>query len=140
MRIWARLLGCGACYVAGCLVLAVVLGEFALHPARVPVNRRLEAQAMASRFGAVLQDVAITSEDGTLLQGWFARPAQGTGDAVILFHGIGDNRQGMMGLAEFFLGHGYSVLLPDSRGQGASDGFPTMGSEKKAIFVSGLSG
>lgn len=122
----------GCVYLACCLVIAIMLGEFAFHPQRVPVNRRPAAQAMAARFGAILRDVSISSADGTKLQGWFARPAQTIGDSVILLHGIGDNRQGMMGLAELFLSHGYSVLLPDSRGQGASDGLLTYGIWEKS--------
>jgi cephalosporin-C deacetylase-like acetyl esterase len=74
-----------------------------------------------------LQDVAIPSTDGIQLHGWFLRPKRSVGDAVMLFHGIGDNREGMLSLAEFFLSHGYSVLLPDSRGLEASGGFPTYG-------------
>jgi dipeptidyl aminopeptidase/acylaminoacyl peptidase len=83
------------------------------------------------RFGAILQDVSVISFDGTHLQGWFIRPARFMGNAVILFHGIGDNRQGMLGFAELFLSHGYSVLLPDSRGLGLSGGLPTYGSEER---------
>ncbi len=127
MRARTVILRFGVVYLACCLVIAVVLGEFALHPARVPINSRKVAQSIASRFGAVLEDVSIASADGIPLQGWFARPAQARGDAIILFHGIGDNRQGMMGIAELFLSHGYSVLLPDSRGQGTSAGLPTYG-------------
>src|SRR5512133_353167 len=33
----------------------------------------------------------------------------------------------MMGLAELFLSRGYSVLIPDSRGQEASTGLPIYG-------------
>jgi uncharacterized protein len=122
----------GIIYTIFCSALAIVLGEFALHPAKVPISRRSAAQAIASQFGAALQDVSITSTDRTQLQGWFARPKTDNGDAVILFHGIGDNRQGMTGLAEIFLSKGYSVLLPDSRGQGASDGLPTYGIKERS--------
>jgi uncharacterized protein len=132
MRAWAVILRLGGIYIVSCVVIAIVLGEFALHPARVPIRNRAAAQGVAARFGAVLEDVSIASADGTQLQGWFVRPAQAVGDAIILFHGIGDNRQGMMGLAERFLSHGYSVLLPDSRGQGASGGLPTYGFREKS--------
>jgi uncharacterized protein len=47
--------------------------------------------------------VSVTASDVTHLQGWFARPADANGNAVILLHGVGDNRQGMMGFAELFL-------------------------------------
>jgi hypothetical protein len=86
------------------------------------------AQAAAARFGATLEDVSVTASDGARLQGWFARPVNSNGDAVILLHGVADNREGMGGFAELFLSHGYSVLLPDSRAHGLSGGnFPTYG-------------
>jgi pimeloyl-ACP methyl ester carboxylesterase len=131
MRARNVVLKLGVGYVSCCLVIAIVLGEFALHAARVPIHNRQAVQATASRFGAALQNVSIASEDGTQLQAWFARPAQATGDAIILLHGIGDNRQGMVRFAELFLSYGYSVLLPDSRGQGTSGGLPTYGFREK---------
>jgi dipeptidyl aminopeptidase/acylaminoacyl peptidase len=67
------------------------------------------------------------SMDGTRLEGWFARPAKANRDVIILFHGVGDNREGMMGLARLFLSRGYAVLMPDSRGHGASRGVPSYG-------------
>ncbi len=116
------------CYATCCLVLAVVLGEMAFRPERVPLDQRASAEATAVRFGAALQDVSVTASDGARLQAWFARPTKSNGDAVMLLHGIGDNRQGMMGFAELFLSHGYNVLVPDSRAQGVSGGrFPTYG-------------
>jgi dipeptidyl aminopeptidase/acylaminoacyl peptidase len=116
------------CYAVFCAILAIFLGELAFRPQRVPVNERQTAEATASRFGATLQDISVTSIDGSHLQGWFARPAKANGDAVILLHGVGDNRQGMMGFAELFLSNGFTVLVPDSRAQGESGGdFPTYG-------------
>jgi uncharacterized protein len=116
------------CYVVFCAILAIFLGELAFRPLRVPVTKRQSAEGTVGRFGADLRDVSISASDGIRLQGWFARPANTNGDAVILLHGVGDNRQGMMGFAELFLSHGYTVLLPDSRAQGESGGdFPTYG-------------
>jgi len=116
------------CYAVFCAILAIFLGELAFRPQRVPVNERQTAEATASRFGAALRDVSVIASDGSHLQGWFARPARVNGDAVILFHGVGDNRQGMMGFAELFLSNGFIVLAPDSRAQGESGGaFPTYG-------------
>jgi len=131
MRIRAAILSLGAIYFAGCLIIAVVLGEFAFHPARVPIDRQPEAQTMVAGFGAKLQDFSIRAADSTELQTWFARPKKANGNSIILLHGIGDNRQGMVGLAKLFLFHGYSVLLPDSRGQGASGGLPTYGIKER---------
>jgi uncharacterized protein len=127
MRAWRVILVALVCYTALCTVLAVCLGEFAFRPLRAPVSDRQSAEQIAGRFGAALQDVSITASDGNQLRGWFANPAKPNGGVVILLHGVGDNRQGMVGFAELFLSKGYGVLMPDSRGQGESGGFPTYG-------------
>jgi hypothetical protein len=46
----------------------------------------------------------------------------GNGKAVILLHGLSDNRLGMIGYAELFMVHGFSILMPDARAHGASGG------------------
>src|SRR5208283_3427224 len=117
-----------ACYAVFCAILAIFLGELAFRPQRVRVRERQSAEATAARFGAVLRDVSVTAGDGSHLQGWFARPENANGDAVVLLHEVGDNRQGMMGFAELFLSNGFAVLVPDSRAQGESGGgFSTYG-------------
>jgi pimeloyl-ACP methyl ester carboxylesterase len=69
-----------------------------------------------------LEDVSITTADGVVLRGWSLRPHRGNGDAVILLHGLGDNRIGMTGYAQLFLAHGFTVLMPDARAHGVSGG------------------
>ena len=124
-RILPRIVGY---YAIACLVLAVGLGELAFHPLRVPIEWRQQAATTARRFEGTLQDVSVESRDGIKLQGWFVRPTPHNGNAVILLHGVGDNRQGMLSYAELLLSNGYSVLLPDSRAQGESGGaFATYG-------------
>src|SRR5260370_40943877 len=103
------------CYSGFCAILAIFLGELAFRPQRIPINERQTAAATASRFGAALRDVSVPASDGSRLQGWFARPAKANGDAVILLHGVGDNRQGMMGFAELCLSNGFAVLAPASQ-------------------------
>ena len=73
-------------------------------------------------FGARLEDVNLVADDGATLRAWYARPSIFNGNSVLLLHGVGDNREGMSGYAEFFLAHGYAVLLPDSRAHGESGG------------------
>jgi uncharacterized protein len=128
MRLWRVIRAVVICYALVCIVAAIFLAELAFRPQRVPVRKRKSAEAIAGKFGATLLDVSITASDGSNLQGWFARPGDANGDAEILLHGIGDNRQGMMGFAELFLSNGFAVLLPDSRAHGESGGdFPTYG-------------
>ena len=128
MRIRRILTKCLIAYAACSAALAIFLAELAFRPQRRPLSHRAMAQATAARFGATLEDVSVTTPDGARLQAWFARPAKSNGDAVILLHGVADNREGMGGYAELFLSHGYGVLLPDSRAHGLSGGsFPTYG-------------
>jgi hypothetical protein len=50
------------------------------------------------------------------------KPNHSIGSAVLLLHGLSDNRVGMIGYAEFLLAHGYTVLMPDARAHGQSQG------------------
>ena len=128
MRLRRVLLRCGMGYLLCNTILAVILTEVAFRPQRLPLRFPALAQATAARFDANLKDVAVTAPDGVRLSGWFARPAKSNGNAVILLHGVADNREGMGGFGALFLSHGYSVLLPDSRAHGLSGGsFPTYG-------------
>ncbi len=63
-----------------------------------------------------------TAPDGAVLQAWFMRPPQPNGDAVILLHGVSDNRMGMYGYGRWLLQNHYTVLIPDARAQGNSGG------------------
>jgi hypothetical protein len=55
------------------------------------------------------------------------RPQDANGDAVILLHGVSDNRMGMYGYGKWLLENHYSVLLPDARHHGNSGGLTTYG-------------
>jgi len=107
-----------------CIVIGVVVSEWALHPWRRALGAKDEALAreVAARNHAELTEVAVTASDGAILRGWSIRPLQGNGDAVILLHGVADNRMGMLGDADLLLRHGYAVLLLDARRHGASGG------------------
>lgn len=117
--ILALLLYCTFCSVGG-----VILADGALHPARRNLTRE-DAAAYSQRtqpLHARVQDVSIAAPDASILRGWMVRPQQPNGDAVLLLHGLGDNRLGMTGYAQILLAHGYTVLLPDARAQGVSGG------------------
>src|SRR5580704_2911791 len=45
-----------------------------------------------------------------------------TGDWVLLFHGVADNRMGVLEHALVLLSAGYDVVMMDARAHGASDG------------------
>jgi len=108
----------------GTVLGGIGLGWIALHPGRRPLTTedQHKAEAAAQDEDAKLSDVQITTSDGTLLRAWFIRPAQSNGSAVILLHGVGDNRLGVYGYGDWLVKNHYSVLLPDARAHGLSGG------------------
>jgi dipeptidyl aminopeptidase/acylaminoacyl peptidase len=113
-----------AAWLAFCSITGIVASDSALHPIRSALTPDDEkrAVAIAESHSALLQQVDITANDGAILRAWNIRPASGNGDAVILLHGMANNRAGMLGQADMLLRRGYSVLLPDARAQGMSGG------------------
>ena len=116
-----------------CAVSVVVIfvgaagaAEMALHPARLPVA--LVCPCLAHMH---CEAVAISASDGIELRGWYYtsdyKPDQSHTRAIILFHGVGSNREDMVALGNLLLKQGYSVLEPDLRGHGESGGMATYG-------------
>ena len=111
-------------YLALCTVGGIYLVDGALHPGRRP----LAGEDVASftdtlrSLHAELRDVSITTPDQVTLRGWLLRPVTPNANAVLVLHGLSDNRLGMAGYAQLLLAHGYTVLLPDARAHGISGG------------------
>jgi len=118
-----------ALYLAGTIFGGIGLGWIALHPPRRPVTPREEATAKAGADSAAerFSNVSVTTPDGITLKAWFLSPASANGDAVVLLHGVSDNRLGMYGYGKWLLRNHYAVLLPDARAHGLSDGLATYG-------------
>ena len=109
--------------VFSCLAGAF-LAEVVVHPGRrplLPADFEI-AKKLAVQSSGSVSEVTSIAADGASLEAWNLHPARANGMAVILFHGVSDNRMGMMGYAEIFLRHGYDVLMPDARANGASGG------------------
>jgi uncharacterized protein len=111
-------------YLTFCTIAGISLADTTLHPARRPLT---EEEITAVRDAAHAQDADLTdatiiTPDHITLHAWTIRPHHPNPDAVLLLHGLGDNRMGMTGYAQLLLAHGYTVLLPDARAHGASDG------------------
>ena len=111
----------------GYLLLSAIAGMFvaeaSLKLVRRPLGHRQEiATFVREHYDAELRDVSVQAIDGAILRGWYVRPHEFNGHAVILLHGITDNREGVAGYGEMFLEHGYAVLLPDARRHGESGG------------------
>ncbi|HLJ88753.1 MAG TPA: alpha/beta fold hydrolase [Candidatus Angelobacter sp.] len=110
-------------YLSACIVAGIVVSEGSLHLRRLALRHQQEfSDQVLQSYQAKLEYVSITTEDSLLLMGWYAHPLNSNGNAVILLHGITDNREGVFGYARMFLDQGYSVLLPDARAHGESGG------------------
>jgi uncharacterized protein len=99
-----------------------VIGPGLLHPMRLNPERLQQTAEMLKRSGAAKEDFNVRATDGVKLRGWKIRPPSPNCDWVLLFHGVSDNRTGVLGHAEFLLRHGYSVVMMDSRAHGESGG------------------
>jgi alpha-beta hydrolase superfamily lysophospholipase len=129
-RPFRRLLWLFTIYVLVCLSAAIFLANSTLHAYHRPLPPSAENNMaqIAAGLHSRLTDVQISAFDNATLQAWFIQPQHNNGDAVLLLHGLGDNRLGMQGYAELLLNHGYSVLMPDARAHGLSGGiYPTYG-------------
>lgn len=71
-------------------------------------------------LGFNVENVSLESEDGITLSGWFAPPQNNA--TIILLHGYGGNRTGMIWHARQLVGAGYGVLMYDERASGESTG------------------
>src|SRR5467141_1627264 len=108
-----------AAAVAGRLV-----GPAFLHPIRRELTPDLirEADVSFAVTGSTREDFDVRAPDGALLRGWKVRPKNPNGSWVLLFHGVADNRVGVIGQSEFLLRAGYSVVMMDHRAHGESGG------------------
>jgi uncharacterized protein len=111
-------------YLAFCLIAGIYVADGTLHPARRPITPEEETtiRDIAHHLDSDLAEVSITTPDSVTLRAWISHPHTSNGDAVILLHGLGDNRLGMTGYAQLLLAHGFTVLLPDARAHGTSGG------------------
>jgi hypothetical protein len=76
--------------------------------------------------GRPVEQVTTVTGDGVTVRGWLvpastATTSVGPARCVVLAAGIHGNRLAMLTRAEWYLAHGWSTLLVDLRGTGASD-------------------
>jgi alpha-beta hydrolase superfamily lysophospholipase len=98
------------------------IGPGVLHPARLNPERLQQTREMLRRTRARSEDFVVHTGDNTELHGWKIRAPEPNGDWVLVFHGVSDNRTGVLGAADLLLRHGLSVVMMDSRAHGESGG------------------
>jgi len=98
---------------------------------------KLPVKELKKLCGKNLENVKILSEDGIKLSGWFIKNDSAKSEkVVILLSGRGNNRSHNVEKAKLYLERGYSVLMPDLRATGKSEGTRiTFGWEEKRDFI-----
>jgi uncharacterized protein len=110
------------------LLAAIVIGWLVapsfLHPVRRALASDLVQQADASfaQIGVHRETFDVHAPDGIFVRGWKVQAAQPNGSWVLLFHGVADNRIGVLEHALFLIRGGYGVTLMDARAHGESEG------------------
>ena len=118
-----------AFYIAASIFGGIALGYLELHPTSPPIRDYEErnARAYAAAHSIEFQDAELTTPDGAVLRAWYEHPQNANGDAVLLLHGVVDNRLGVYPFSKWLVERGYTVLMPDARHHGASGGLTTYG-------------
>ena len=106
----------------GSLVTPVLVAEATLRMTYRPRPDAAEAASLARATASSWENARVIAADGAPLDGWLFTPRTANGSDVMVLHGVGDSRAGMFAHADFLLRAGFVVLLPDSRGHGASGG------------------
>ena len=80
------------------MILGWLAAPSFLQPIRRPLPPDLDQQADASfaQAGTHKETFEVRASDGILLRGWKVRAAQPNGNWVLLFHGVADNRMGVV--------------------------------------------
>src|SRR5215475_10819911 len=101
-----------------------IVAPWFLHPMRraLTVDLIHNADVAFAHVHAQREDFSVKARDGAMLRGWKVRAAQPTGDWVILFHGVADNRAGVVDHSLILLSAGYDVVMMDARTHGESGG------------------
>lgn len=119
----AAVLGAVSLGLTGCFLRPSLTESFGFRPKNIRAER---ADPATWGWGtARLDTVARVDSAGGLLAWWGPSAAAKSCGGVLLLHGKGKNRAQMLPLGRSLQQAGFSVLLPDYRGYGGSEGTPT---------------
>jgi predicted alpha/beta-fold hydrolase len=109
-------------YLAFSIAFGIFLAERALRLDRKPLQHQAQVRQRAAASNALMEDAMIRARDGAPLRAWVVTPREWNHDSILLLHGIADNREGTLALAEMAVARGYQALLVDARAHGESGG------------------
>lgn len=113
--LWGKAAGSAGAVVA--VVVAVSIVAPAVAATTVPPTAVTSTPATRK---LAYESVTLTTVDGVGLAAWYVEGTNGAG--VVMMHGSGSTRSGMLDQAAALARSGYAVLLIDARGHGDSDG------------------
>jgi alpha-beta hydrolase superfamily lysophospholipase len=105
-------------------IIGWIVAPSFLHPVRRELTPDLvrEADASFTQVHARREDFTVAAPDGVVLRGWKVWSFNPNGSWVLAFHGVADNRVGVIQQAELLLRAGYNVVMMDARAHGESGG------------------
>lgn len=108
------------------LLLALLLlnGMFYLRQPQMVFFPSATLEETPQAWGLPFEEVALTSDDGVRLHGWYL-PRAGSQHALLFFHGNGGNISHRGESLAIFHRLGVNVLIIDYRGYGLSEGAPS---------------
>lgn len=97
------------------------------------VNQRLYMYAPVKTFPGHPEDyglkgvkeIDVTTEDGLVLNAWFAPPAKKDGKIIVYFRRNTGNIAGMVPSVQLWVGKGYGIYVCEYRGYGGNPGNPS---------------
>jgi pimeloyl-ACP methyl ester carboxylesterase len=118
LRRWWKLAAIPVALLALYYVIApLALALYVTHPPRPALD-----MWPATDRGFAIRDVLVPTADGVRLTGWYVPSSNGA--AVVLLHGSGSTRSGVLDHLLALGEEGYGVLAIDARGHGDSGGTP----------------
>jgi dipeptidyl aminopeptidase/acylaminoacyl peptidase len=123
-------------FAAGC---TQAIADRVLIPARFADRAEWlgeERRQIGRRVGDRLKAFDYRSYDNTRLAALMILPEQSPRGVVVVLHGMTDQKEGMLSIAEAFADAGYLAVAPDLRAHGSSGGrYTSMGYREKRDMV-----
>jgi pimeloyl-ACP methyl ester carboxylesterase len=115
---WIRLIGVGL--VGGLILAFMIIEGFFVMALTQPVPSTIGSPPQFNDEKEYLPVTFLSGPENIPLSGWYLPPKNEA--VIILLHGYGDNRTGVLPQADLLIRHGYGVLLYDLRAHGESGG------------------
>ena len=109
--------------IIGLIVTSAIVAAIVYYMVANPSGRNVFGHCgnMNNAIGFDYEILSITSSDGVRLNAYFV-DNDNTDCLIVVLHGYGSQAKNLLSFIEHFQLAGYSVLIPDLRDHGGSDG------------------